>query len=230
MVDASFMEVWTNPTNPRFGFSKHQQSYYWEMMDYFNMFGQADGLQMHTGGYRRMYLTPQTAGTLYPATRDIWYKSAAPDRYVLVWGKPVGRRFNALKLAQGHMMGRRFWLGSLADTKAMVVEFNTSGVPGAPEASDANVPADGGEWFVEVNGRRHPLRDNGGFRLEPNSGDNRPRRFLAFAIPMDELKENTWNSVAIGNAGRGDEFFWLGAVIDAASPAEACLADVAGNG
>lgn len=223
MVDASFMELWTNPTDPRYQFSEHQAQYYWEMMDYFVMFGQIDGLQMHTGGYRRMYLTPQTAGLLYPGEKDFWFKSASADRYALVWGKSVATRYPEMKLKQGQTMRRTFWLGSLSDTKAMEANFNASALPVSATAADADIPANGGDWFVEVNGIRHYLRDMGGWHLVDTKGDTRPRRHYKFDIPLNELKEEAMNTIAMGNSGRGEEYFWMGAVLDATEPAEACL-------
>jgi hypothetical protein len=228
MVDASFMEVWSNPFDPRFKFSDHQARYYWEMADYGYMFGQVDGLQMHTGGYRRTSLTPQTAGLLYPETKDIWYKSSFADRYTLLWGRPMAQRYSELKLGQNQMMRRSFWLGSLAETKGLEAQFNLP--RGAVvDATVAQIPADGGEWFVAVNGRRHLLRELGGWRLQTSEYENRPRQYYRFAIPLSELKANAWNEIAIGNAAKGDQFVWLGAAIEAIEPAEACFADNLGG-
>jgi hypothetical protein len=223
MVDANFMEVWTNPTDPRFGFSPHQARFYWEMMDYFLMFGQIDGLQMHTGGYRRMYLTPQTAGLMYPGQKNIWYKSNLPDRYPLLWGKSVAQRFQQMKVRQGQAMRRTFWIGSLTDTKGIVAQFNASAAPADGSAPDADIPADGGEWFVSINGKRHYLRDLGGWRLRDTEGDNRPRKHYAFDVPLGDLKEQAVNEIVFGNSGEGREFFWMGAVLNVTEPPEACL-------
>jgi hypothetical protein len=178
---------------------------------------------MHTGAYRRMYFTPQTAGLLYPESHDFWFKSALPDRYSLIWGKSVASRYPEMKLKQGQTMRRAFWLGSLRDTKGMEANFNASALPVSDSALDANIPADGGDWFVEVNGNRHYLRDMGGWNLVDTKGDPRPRRHYKFEIPLNELKEEAMNTIAIGNSGRGEEFFWMGAVLNATEPAEACL-------
>jgi len=131
-----------------------------------------------------------------------------------------------LILKQGQAFRRSFWVGSLAETEALTA-FACGGRGKESEEVQQHVPADGGTWFFEVNGRRFPVRERGGwkFRDAASSELKTPYDILwtsAFDLPLDCLQENEWNTVAIGSLGSGPEFLRLGGTSDWILPEERC--------
>ena len=186
-------------------------------------FPQPDGLFAFEGGFQGAHLTPQTAASLYAGWDEPVFKSAHGDRYDLVWGWPAA---NCLHdewiLRQGGAFGRRFWLGSLGDTRRVLATF--CGPHNQPEMTTPphRVASDGGEWFVQVNDRRHAVGDQGGWTFLKDGYRDRSVWIHEFEIPLGELRESAWNTIALGNAGRGPEFLHFGGGCEPLAPAEPC--------
>ena len=214
MVRASFAEVRLDPTNPKYGFCKEQQETYWESYN-LAVRGFENGLWLQQ--IRDTVFTPQTAPALYPGWENPRFKSPYKDRYDLVWGQG-GFGCPELILKQGQALQRRFWLGSLVETKALRAAF--LGVDTGPLPSH-HVPAGGGDWFIAVNGRVHGIRDQGGWQFHRESIDHGKAWRHEFEIQPAELLENAWNTLAIGcPVGSGNEFLCFGGAGEWSEPAE----------
>jgi hypothetical protein len=225
-IKSDWAYICTHPGDLALGISGKQMQMYYDYMDTHYVFGQADGLFMWVDRFRQLELTPQTAGVLYPGVEEVWYKSNSPDRYDLVWGRPASSD-PRLKLRQGQAFRRRFWLGGLQNTRAIKATFSGPRRPKGSVASEkeTNVPADGGDWCVAVNDQRHYLRDQKGWAVGEGGYRDKENWAFSFDVPLEELNEHSWNTVAIGSSGRGDEFLWFGGFVPSVEPAETCFCD-----
>ncbi len=221
MLHASLADVLLDPTNPNWEFIDAQKGKYWEKT--LMMYSSSTGLFHEEPCVS--FLTPQNALALYPGWVGPRFKSHLEKTYDLVWGQPAWSH-PVLILKQGQAFRRRFWLGSLAETAAITATFN------GERGSESNlpqhhVPADGGDWFVEVNGTRLPIRDTGGWDFHRQAPPSQERLLDVqwthrCEIPLPLLREHDWNSVAIGSTGSGDQFLRFGGTSDWILPEETC--------
>jgi hypothetical protein len=202
LPDASFAEIILDPTNPDYGFSEAQSQVYWQTWAQ-QYTVHADGLWVQQK--RAAVLCPQTVRALYPAWDEPRFKSDSEYCYELL-PAVVGTTSQQFVLRRGQAMRRRFWLGSLASTRRLTAYFHGGRHGPWPER---NVPADGGDWFVAVNDRIMPIRDNGGWDIQERPGALQGGWTHRVELPMDILRENAWNTVAIGCPGGGDEYICL---------------------
>lgn len=229
MVRATLAELLLEPTNPAWEFTPTQQGKYWQKT--LCMYTPTTGLWEGEPGSAQ--LTPQNALALYPAWTTPRFKSHRNDSYRLLNGS-AGLAHPRLVLQPGQAYRRRFWLGSLEDTRQITAVF--TGPTGAAGNWPAhNVPADGGEWLLAVNGKRHPVRQAGGFAF---AGDDAPAKVPdpatevidvawahTFEIPTGDLKPNAFNEIAIACPAAGateGQFLRFGGHHDYLAPAEAC--------
>ena len=212
MVRASFAEIRLNPTDPQYGFCAEQQEFYWETCNLsFKLPDNGLWLQQ----LRSTVLTPQNAMALYPGWADPRFKSPHADRHDLVWGRET-MTHERLVLRRGQAFQRRFWLGALAETRALRA---TLGGGQAGNAALRQVPDNGGDWFIAVNDSVHPIRDLGGWRFRASV--DQPWAF-DFDLPLKQLREHDYNTLAIGCPGSGNEFLWFGGAGESALPDEPC--------
>lgn len=222
MLRGGLAEVLLDPTNPQWGFTDEQKGKYWEKT--FLMYSSSTG--RHHEEPFITHLTPQNALALYPGWVNPRFKSHQPDTYDLVWGRPAWSH-PALILKQGQAFRRRFWLGSLAETRRILVTL--CGERGSGDAAYAphHVPTDGGDWFIAVNGRRFSLRDLGGWQFadgkQPQDWILDLRWTRTFDVPLDALVESEWNEIAVGCPGSGEQFLRFGGSADWILPEEHCL-------
>lgn len=219
MVADGFAQIRLDPFSDRYTFADEQRETYWET-DRLSFSAPDNGLWLQQ--CRNTFFTPRTAAALYPDWTEPRFKSHHADRYDLVWGDPghTGAQ-EALILRPGRAIQRRFWLGSLAETAGLKATFN--GVT-APQGASWNVPRDGGEWFIAVNDAIHPVRDAGGWDFRESTSRDTWRH--GFDIALNELRENDWNTLAIGcpqKGASGGEFLWLGGGGEWSLPAEPCI-------
>lgn len=212
MLRESFGQVRLDPFNPAYPFCPEQRETYWET-DILSTMYPDNGLWLQQ--CRRTYFVPQTALAFYPGWTDPRFKSHHPDRLDLVWGRK-GFTDNVI-LKKGEALARRFWLGSLAETRGLLATFH-----GSCPAGRVRVPEGGGDWFIAVNERIYPLRDLGGWQFHQPGRADAPTWTHEFSIPLKDLREHGWNTLAIGAAGSGHEFLTFGATAMAELPVEAC--------
>jgi hypothetical protein len=229
MLHASLADVLLDPTCPAWEFIPAQQGKYWQKTAF--MYSSHTGLQVEEP--HCTYLTPGNALALYPDWPAPRFKSHLPRTYDLVWGYPA-RSHPRLVLRPGQAFVRRFWLGSLDETESLTA--TVCGERGGGSRQPFRVPADGGDWFFAVNGRRYPLSGQGGWRFAADEAEAGPVDhpgspiFQAawaqdFEIPLGDLKENAWNELAVGCPTTGvnaEEFLRFGGWSDWTLPVEPC--------
>ncbi len=221
MLRGSLADVLLDPTREEWEFIDKQKGKYWEktIMQYTPSTGLFNEEPWTT------FLTPQNALAVYPSWIEPRFKSHREKSYDLVWGQP-SHSSPVLVLKQGQAFRRRFWIGSLAETKSMRATFCgeggcTSGI------AQYNVPQDGGDWFIDVNGSRFSVGELGGWDFHHSPGPNRERLkdvlwTHGFEVPIQLLREHSWNHVAIGATGSGSEFLRFGGTSDWILPEETC--------
>lgn len=218
-LDAPFAVVRLDPTNEKYGLCEEQQEFYWDT-SFLSFDSPGDGLWLE--GFDNTVLTPQNAHALYPEWTTPRFKSPQPDRLDLVWGKRA-HMFGGLPemvVREGQAMQRRFWLGSLEETKQLVATF--SGFESS-DVSSHNVPDDGGNWWIAVNGTIHPIRDQGGWSSTKDQSTAEGDWYHTFELPLKELWEGEWNTLAIGCDGPGEEYLWFSGHGETVRPAEPCF-------
>ena len=239
MSRASLAEILLNPLDPARHFTDEQRGKFWEKTAM--MYHPNEGLWHEEP--RRALLSPQNALALYPGWAEPRFKSADPHTYALADGRPQ-HAHPALILRQGQAFQRRFWLGSLRDTWGLTATFAGVAKDAAaamPGVVTHHVPAEGGDWFIAVNGVRHPVREQGGWQFLRQDGGPEGWPLLPSCwahtvdVPLGELRENAWNTVGIGCPGSGDQFLYFGGFADFIEPVEPCFCprwgrDVAGAG
>lgn len=226
MTRAGLAEILLDPVNPDYGLTPPQQEKYWEKTEL--MYSPNTGIW---GGEPQLErLDPQNALALYPGWTDPRFKSHRKDTYPLVSGRP-GRGLDVLRLKQGQAFQRRFRLGSLDETKELTVWFSGAAGKATPDDDPPahHVPKDGGDWFVAVNGTDYPVRDEGGWLFHEDAEAWKQAWPLVeakwvhrFRIPLEDLREHDWNTVAIGSVGSGAEFLDFGGFLPWIEPAEPC--------
>ncbi len=222
MLHASLADVLLEPTNPAWEFVQEQQETFWEKTMF--MYSSQTGRFHEEAGIT--YMTPQNALALYPGWTDPRFKSHRPDTYELAWGYP-GAGHPQLILKQGQAFQRRFWLGSLKETKTITARlFGEAG--GKKRYAPHNVPEDGGDWFIAVNGKRYTIREQGGWQFAKQDGSLTDwLQDIAwghdFELPLGDLKECDWNEVAVGCPGAGAEFLRFAGYNDWILPEEPCF-------
>ncbi len=156
---------------------------------------------------------------LYPGWSQPRFKSPYADRYDFLWGRS-GFGYPELVVRQGQAIGRRFWVGSLAKTKSLAAAF--IGVhAGSGSMASHNVPKGGGDWFIAVNGKTNSIASLGGWAFHKDAKPANQPWEQPFEIPLAELRENSWNTLAIGSpAGSGGEFLALGGAGEWSLPEE----------
>lgn len=224
MLPVGFAELRLEPFDPSRPLADEQRETYWET-DMLMIRGAENGLWLQQ--IRGTCYQPQTAMALYPGWSEPRFKSHWPDRYRLLDGQVTLAGEPALILRPGRAFQRRFWVGSLAETRGI-----RAALCGPEHAMpNRNLPADGGDWFLSVNGKVHPVRDVGGWPFVP-SGECGPWR-MEFDLPLEELYEHAWNTLAIGCPGRpsaqhsaptaAGEYLWFGGEGEWSAPEEPCL-------
>lgn len=217
---ASLAEILLDPTSEQFDFTDAQRYKFWQRTAMMYAPNTGRWHEEPTG----TDLTPQNALGLYPGWAAPRFKSADPHRYPLL-GARNQTAHPALILREGERFERRFWLGTLAETDRLVATFTgpTRGAPG--EA--ANVPAAGGDWYVQINRERVPVRDAGGFTFadEAETGPSygvwppaKPAWWVQIELPQEALTEHAWNRIAIGCPGSGAQFLQCSGHADAMLP------------
>ncbi len=214
---APFAEIRLNPFDTAYGFCEEQQEFYWETCS-LQFTSPANGLWMQGGD--STFLTPQNALALYPGWTDPRFKSPDPHRHPLVWGRDGSAALPELLLKKGQAMQRRFWVGSLAETRALEARF--SGFAWSGIAS-SQVPADGGDWWIAVNGKRYPIRDQGGWTFTKDRAVAPGDWYHTFELPLEALREGDWNTLTIGCDGHGHEFLWFAGRGETTRPEEPCF-------
>jgi len=219
MVRTPFAEIRLDPFHEKYAFATEQRQAYWETV-YLHYSFADNGLWLQQ--HEHTPYCPQTAMALYPGWTDPRFKSNKPDRYDLLPGpaNPGGGQYPELLVRKGQAFQRRFWVGSLAETAGMVATFGGGAAAGV---ASHHVPEGGGDWLLAVNGTAHPIRDQGGWDFHKAGADDGDTWKHRFNIPLDELTENDWNTLAIGAEGSGNEFLWFGGAADASLPDEPCL-------
>jgi hypothetical protein len=202
MLRASLADVLLDPTNPRWQFIPDQQGKYWQKT--LCMYTPTTGLWEGEPGSAQ--LTPANALALYPAWTQPRFKSHLPQTYRLLSGWPAIEH-PRLVLRPGQAYRRRFWLGSLDQTRRLTAVFTGPRGGGGPFAPH-NVPAGGGAWFVAVNEKRYPVREAGGFAFArgdapetvpcPATGVTDVAWAYEFEVPLADLRPRAWNQIAIG--------------------------------
>lgn len=218
MVDASFAEVRLAPTDPAYGFCAEQQQMYFQTR-FLSSMCPNNGLWLQQ--LQNVSYCPETALAMYPYWTEPRFKSDQPERYELVPRfQNAGGAHEALILRQGQAFARRFWIGSLSETKTLTATFEGAGRTDVPTQ---NVPEDGGNWFIAVNDKIYPIRDLGGWSaLRGAGGKTSPWQF-SFELPLAELTEHAYNMLAIGCDGSGTQFLRFHGAGNAALPAETCF-------
>ena len=224
VFDTNWASVISSPQRQP-GCSVKQRMRYWEMAQAGYHFPQPDGLFGFCGGVAGAAMTPQTAATLYPEWGEPVFKSYFADRYDLAWGQPGPvRPLAEMTLRPGQMCRRRFWLGSLANTREIQALLCFSH-ESAPQTGQPPPPLDprGGHWFIAVNEHRHPIRQLGGWALAANP--SAATWVQKLSLPLGELIENGWNTLGVGCPSGGAEVLQVRHGYDALLPPEPVWCD-----
>ena len=216
MTRASLAEIFLDPFRAEYGFCEEQRQVYWQTwIEWYHSAENGLWLQQN----RMTHFCPQTAMALYPYWREPLFKSDDEFRYALLPAQ-AHMGLPELVLKQGQAFQRRFWLGSLAETRSLEATFT-----GGWSETDPghHVAPHGGEWFVAVNGRVFGVRDQGGWEFCRRSAGPKAGWRHRFTIPLDALTENGWNTLAVGCPGGGAEFLCFAGAGESSLPEEPCF-------
>ena len=109
---------------------------------------------------------------------NVIYLTPFRDSYYKEWD-------NKTRIGSGADEGvrKQFYLSDLDGVTKVVAAI----MLGPDGKVDHSMPADGGNWYYEVNGKKFPLASNGGFQLEPNYNAT-GMTVHAFEIPLSALR------------------------------------------
>ncbi|WP_419194065.1 right-handed parallel beta-helix repeat-containing protein [Novipirellula herctigrandis] len=90
---------------------------------------------------------------------NIIYLTPFRDSYYQDWDNKT-----RIDSGPGNAVRQQFYLSDLDGVSKVIAAI----MLGPDGRVDHLIPADGGDWYYEVNGNRYPLKSHGGFNVEPN--------------------------------------------------------------
>lgn len=222
LMEASAMEVFATPGTLK-GLSEQQMKYYRERELHsnspynlsgwwhwhFNQCGRGLKLSREpllNGAGIGLCLDPSTAKALYPDSERYLFKVLKDNPPVLITCRKHSWYRAGLRLLEGQWIRKRFYLGNLHDPKNPVRKVVAVLHLIGGEAQ--NMDTEKVNWFLKVNGTSHNLKEIKGWNIRKKfDGLMIPRLALEFVLPLQELKEEDYNTLEFGTDEKGQGQF-----------------------